>query len=278
MSRLSIYETRWIDLVFENKNKEYGAYQMRRDSVKSSLTALFMGLLFVASIGVISTVASHFKSDTAPVDLIPEWSEPIKVTDILVTPEPKTEAASSQAPTQNIIEIPVTQEVFRNPIIVNPNEATPDIPVTTEIKNTTSSSSESVGMGNSTASDGYGSGTGSGTGVTPEVDYGTSIVGTSILDKMPQFPGGMEKFYKYISNNFERPEIDASNIIKVYVSFVIEKDGSMTDIKVNRDPGYGLGREAVRVLKSLKTKWTPGIINSKPVRTAYNLPISIQMQ
>ena len=60
MSRLSIYESRWIDLIFENRNQEYGAYQLRRESVKSSLTALFMGLLFVASIGGITTIASHF--------------------------------------------------------------------------------------------------------------------------------------------------------------------------------------------------------------------------
>jgi protein TonB len=65
--------------------------------------------------------------------------------------------------------------------------------------------------------------------------------------------------------------------IKVYVSFVIEKDGTMTDIQVKRDPGYGLGKEAIRVLKSLKTKWSPGMIGSKPVRTSYNLPISVQI-
>ena len=51
----------------------------------------------------------------------------------------------------------------------------------------------------------------------------------------------------------------------------------MTDIQVKRDPGYGLGKEAVRVLKSLRTKWTPGILEGKPVRTAYNLPITVQM-
>ena len=65
--------------------------------------------------------------------------------------------------------------------------------------------------------------------------------------------------------------------MKVYVSFVIEKDGSMTDIQVKRDPGYGMGKEAIRVLKSLKTKWSPGMIGSKAVRTAYNLPITVQM-
>ncbi|MNY48601.1 Gram-negative bacterial tonB protein [compost metagenome] len=66
--------------------------------------------------------------------------------------------------------------------------------------------------------------------------------------------------------------------MKVYVSFVIERDGSITDITVIKDPGYGLGKEAVRVLKSLKTKWTPGVLNGKTVRTAYNLPITIKTE
>jgi protein TonB len=98
------------------------------------------------------------------------------------------------------------------------------------------------------------------------------------LDKLPEFPGGINKFYTYVGNNFEKPEIDVINTIKIHVYFVIEKDGSMTDIQVKRDPGYGLGKEAIRVLKSLKTKWTPGMINSKPVRTAYSLPIKVQME
>ena len=81
-----------------------------------------------------------------------------------------------------------------------------------------------------------------------------------------------------MGNNFEKPEIEDIATLRVYVSFVIEKDGSMTDIKVSRDPGYGLGREAIRVLKSLRTKWSPGIIDSKPVRTAYSLPIVLEMK
>ena len=81
-----------------------------------------------------------------------------------------------------------------------------------------------------------------------------------------------------MGNNFEKQDIEGSGAIRVYVSFVIEKDGSMTDIQVKKDPGYGLGKEAIRVLKSLKTKWTPGMIDSKPVRTAYNLPITVQLE
>ena len=60
MSRLSIYETRWIDLVFENKNKEYGAYQLRRESSKTTVMAFFSGLLLITVVGVIFTIANVF--------------------------------------------------------------------------------------------------------------------------------------------------------------------------------------------------------------------------
>jgi protein TonB len=52
----------------------------------------------------------------------------------------------------------------------------------------------------------------------------------------------------------------------------------MSNIKVLRDPGYGLGKEAIRVLKSLKSKWTPGMIAGQAVRTSYNLPITVKLE
>ncbi len=272
MSRLSIYETRWIDLIFENKNQEYGAYQLRRDSVKSSLTALFMGLLFVASIGTITTLVNRFNHDVVPTPTTPEWTDPIQVTDI-VLPEkdkPILPEVQSQASAATIVK-----DQLINPVIVHSQEASQNIATNDENKNASDVISDGTGITGLNPST---SGNGVGTEIAKSIDYGTTVVNSAVLDKMPEFPGGIEKFYNYVGNNFEKPEIEAINTFRVYVSFVIEKDGSMTDIKVNRDPGYGLGREAVRVLKSLKTKWSPGIIDSKPVRTAYNLPIVVDMQ
>lgn len=271
MSRLSIYETRWIDLIFENKNKEYGAYQLRRDSVKSSLTALFLGLLFVASIGVISTIISRFGTTIEPETLIPEFSDPVVVTTVHLQDieKPVLPEAKSQ-----VSEATIAKDQLINPTIVHPTEATPEVATNAENKFASNVVSDGTGTGSNTTT----SGNGTGIETPPAVDYGTTVVNTAVLDKMPEFPGGIEKFYKYVGNNFEKPDIDAINTFRVYVSFVIERDGSMTDIKVIRDPGYGLGREAIRVLKSLRTKWTPGIIGSKPVRTAYNLPIVVDMQ
>jgi protein TonB len=62
MSKSNIYETNWTDLVFENKNKEYGAYQLRQENAKTTITALFMGLLLLAGIGSVSMLINKFRT------------------------------------------------------------------------------------------------------------------------------------------------------------------------------------------------------------------------
>ena len=87
----------------------------------------------------------------------------------------------------------------------------------------------------------------------------------------------MEAFYKFVGENYKTPKTpeDVKLTGKVYLTFIIEADGNLSNFKVLRDIGYGTGEEAVRVLKS-SPKWNPGTINDEPVRTLYSLPISIQ--
>jgi hypothetical protein len=89
----------------------------------------------------------------------------------------------------------------------------------------------------------------------------------------PSFPGGMGMFFKYVGNNFKIPE-NFKGSGKIYLKFIVEKDGSITDIEIIRDLGFGLGDEAVRVLKE-SPKWIPGQLNGKPARMMYSLPITI---
>lgn len=271
MSRSSIYETRWIDLVFENRNKEYGAYQLRHECVKSSLSALFMGLLLIASFAGIASIVNYFKSET-PIELTtPDITdEIIQVTEVVLPETLKTVLPNIKSQTT---EAAIDKDQLVNPVIVRPEEANPDVATNAENKYTTEVISDGTGpIGlNPTNS------SGTGTEIPTAVDYGNTVVAAVALDKLPEFPGGINKFYNYVGNNFEKPEIEGSNTFRIFVSFVVEKDGSMTDIQVKKDPGFGLGKEAIRVLKSLRTKWTPGMIGSKPVRTSYNLPITVQM-
>jgi beta-lactamase regulating signal transducer with metallopeptidase domain len=101
---------------------------------------------------------------------------------------------------------------------------------------------------------------------------------TTDVDVQPQFPGGILEFYKLVGQNYRIPEELSKNKTngKVYLQFMIEKDGSLTEITILRDKlGYGAGEEAVRVLK-LSPKWIPASDKGKPVRVMYSLPITIQ--
>ncbi len=275
MSKLSIYENSWIDLVFEFRNKEYGAYQLRQESTKTSLGALSIGLLLIASAISIPMLVNYFNPDrktqltlpdaiVTPVNLIDIIPNQLQKIEKLILPEVKT---------QNT-EVAITNDILLNPEIVEAAQADPDFIKTPENPNSSNDATQSTGIVGTNPS----SSTGTTTAYKAPSDSGNAIVSSVALDKLPEFPGGMNKFYTYVGNNFEKQEIEGSGIIRVFVSFVIEKDGSMTDIQVKKDPGYGLGKEAIRVLKSLKTKWTPGMIDSKPVRTAYNLPILVQLE
>jgi protein TonB len=273
MSKLSIYETKWTDLVFENKNKEYGAYQLRQESSKNSITALFMGLLILTAIGTVSMLISKFK--VAPPTVVVDPFDPtITIVDVdpIVRPPEEPIAPPTQQPSA---ATPVTDsKQLVDPIVSRPEDAVDKIASNTDnhpvVDNVTPGTGTVVNALPTT-----GGGGGDGAAVVPKTNEPALI---SELDKMPEFPGGMSKFYTYVGNNFTRPELDAERTLRVYVSFVIEKDGSITDIIVKNDPGFGMGKEAIRVLKSLKTKWSPGIIDGKPVRTAYNLPITIKTE
>ncbi len=100
-----------------------------------------------------------------------------------------------------------------------------------------------------------------------------------IVEAQPEFPGGPNAMMAFISSNVMYPEIALENGIEgtVVVQFVIEKDGSITDIKVVRDPGGGLGREAERVIKEMP-KWSPGRQKGEPVRVKMSAPIRFRLK
>ncbi|KAF2334486.1 M56 family metallopeptidase [Flavobacterium daemonense] len=95
------------------------------------------------------------------------------------------------------------------------------------------------------------------------------------VERQPEFPGGLTAFYKFIGANFKTPATKIEG--KVIVEFMIETDGSLSEFQVIKDLGFGVGDEAIRVLK-LSPKWSPGIQSGQPVRVLYTLPITIQSQ
>ena len=98
------------------------------------------------------------------------------------------------------------------------------------------------------------------------------------LDKQPSFPGGMEKFYEYLKKTVKYPQEAQKNNIqgKVFLSFIVETDGELTDVKVDRKLGAGTDEEAVRVMEE-SPKWIPGVQDGQNVRVKYNIPISFSL-
>ena len=266
MSNVSIYEKQWIDLVFEGKNQKYGAYQLRQESDRTTVLALFSGMLLVAAVGGIF-ILSSFISKPAIVDTPPVIDEPIIVVDYKVPPKVPIEIPKAATP---LPQAPKEITPFTPLVIVKPIDATDPVPTNNNvIPNTPTGPTSPTGTGTIPTE------IPTGTGKIP-VDPNAVTIAAN-LDYLPEYPGGIIKFREYIANNFEKPELDGVSTVKVLMSFVIEKDGSLSDIKVLRNPGYGLDVEAIRVLKSLKTKWKPGLKDGQKMRTQYTLPITVQM-
>ena len=101
----------------------------------------------------------------------------------------------------------------------------------------------------------------------------------TVVEEMPEFPGGMAKLAEYLAKNIKYPQLARESGIqgRVFINFVVENDGSVTNVKVMRSLGGGCDEEAVRVVKSMP-KWKPGKQRGKPVRVSYNLPVNFKLQ
>jgi protein TonB len=262
--KLDILTRKWIDIVFEGRNKAYGAYELRQENPKTTMKSLVIGaLIFSLAVSaplIISLIPESSDEDAAldqkivTVKLPPKEEQPKENLPPPPPPPPKVDQVKFVKPvvakTEDVVEEIVKIEDIKEKKIGNETiKGDPDAPLTVEP-------------------------VGNGPVGNQVVEEDNTIYNTAGIEQQPGFPGGMEKFYKFIGNNFQVPEEDGLKG-KVYVEFVVEKDGSLSDIKVLRDIGYGTGKEAIRVLKSCP-KWNPGEQNGKKVRVKYSLPISIQ--
>lgn len=98
------------------------------------------------------------------------------------------------------------------------------------------------------------------------------------IDKQPEFPGGMKRFYEYLGQAIKYPELAKRNNVegKVFLSFVVEKNGQLSDVKVTRGLGSGTDEEAIRVLKN-SPAWNPGLDKQQPVRVKYNINVNFSL-
>ncbi|MFE3868029.1 energy transducer TonB [Flavobacterium sp. LS2P90] len=259
--KLDIFTNQWLDIVFEGRNKAYGAYELRKSNTKTTIKALFIGaIVFAFAVG-------------APLilSLLPDSSEADETLDtkIVSIKLPPKEEIKKDIPPPPPPPPKVDQVKFVKPVVAKAEEVTEEPPKTVEIKDKKLGAETIKGDPDAVLTVEP-----VGTGPAAVVEEDNQIYNTAGIEVKPEFPGGMDKFYSYVGKNYQTPEEEGLKG-KVYVTFVVEKDGSLTDIKVIRDIGYGTGKEAIRVLKK-SPRWTPGVQNGKPVRVLYSLPITIQ--
>ncbi|GIZ09158.1 energy transducer TonB [Flavobacterium sp. UMI-01] len=264
--KLDILKNHWLEIVFEGRNKSYGAYVLRKENSKTTVKALIIG----------AVIFSFAVSIPLLLSLLPEKQEEdldrdIKIMAVKLPPKPKEEIKKFTPPPPPPPP-KVDQVKFVKPVVAKAEEVTEEPPKIVEIKEKKIGSENLKGDPDAelTVAPVYGNGP----KVAQVVEEDTQIYNTAGIEVKPEFPGGMDKFYAYVGKNYRAPEEEGLKG-KVYVTFVVEKDGSLTDIKVLRDIGYGTGAEAIRVLKK-SPRWNPGVQNGKPVRVLYSLPITIQ--
>lgn len=287
--KLDLFKKEWLDVVFENRNKEYGAYDLRKFAPR----ATSIGLLIVITVVVVLSLPKVLNIDIFPEPPQEEIAVIGEVTlEDLDIPEEieeeEEEPLPTEEPPQRIAEEPPAEDLIRfpEPRVVDHREVTEEVVSQDEIreKNATPArltlkgtpGAAGVPTGEFGPKKVEGAITGSTQGVEDGADPNKIFQSVAV---QPEYPGGMDAFRKWVGSTMQYPQsaIDAGVKGTIELTFVVERDGSLTDIKVLRDLGYGTGQAAVNLLKRSK-KWSPGIQNGRPVRVQYKLPIAMSLQ
>jgi protein TonB len=267
-SKLDILKQEWIDVVFTDRNKTYGAYELRRENPKNTNKALVIGIIvfvFIISFQTILNFISGF---------IPKATEKVKITNVVLQPPPPLDKTKPPPPPPEPPKPKVDQVKFPPPVVKPDNEVKEQPPTVKELEVADPGQKTVKGDPNADIKIDEPVGNSDVKAVTEE---DPNKIFTAV-EKEPAFPGGEDAFIKYLGKNIHYPAIAKENNVqgKVFLSFVVERSGALTDIKVVRGIGSGCDDEAVRVLKN-SPKWAPGIQNGRPVRVAYTIPVSFTL-
>jgi protein TonB len=262
--KLDLLNKQWLDIVFEGRNKSYGAYELRKKNNNTSMIAFFIGA-FVFALAVATPKIAEFLGSAGDDD---SANLNTKITTVKLPPKekPKENLPPPPPPPPKVDQVKVVK-----PVVAKTEEVTEDPPKNKEVENKKIGSETIKGDPDA---DLRLEPPGDGPKQAEVVEDTNELFNSAGVEVKPEFPGGIAKFYNFIKNNYQAPD-EPGLKGQVFVSFVVEKDGSLTDIKVLRDIGFGTGKEAMRVLNKCP-KWTPAEQNGKKVRCSYQIPIKIE--
>ena len=277
MAKIDLISRDWTEMVFEGRNKEYGAYRLRKNAGKRnlySLITIFIAALAIwGGISLVKFVESRTKSvaQTSVAELS-ALNEPKKKAEVKQQKQVKLEQP------EKVVERVKSSVKFTAPVIKKDDEVKPE----DELKTQDELMSTKTAIG---ALDVKGNDDANGEVLKikeavaqpepkPEVEKVFDVV-----EQMPSFPGGPSALMEWLSNNVKYPVVAQENGVqgRVVVSFVVERDGSITDVKVVRGVDPSLDKEASRVVRAMP-RWIPGKQNGSAVRVKYNVPVAFRLQ
>lgn len=269
--KVNIFSNEWCDIVFENRNKEYGAFSLRRLSNNRHFVAL-----------VIATVV-FLLGTTAPViirKIVPESKEKdvsVRVLSNINLDKPKEKVD------EMLKELPPPPPPLKNVIKFTAPVIKPDEEVAEEEEPKTQQEvvESKAAIGNINFDKGTDDPSAAMPDEMPTEDQ--KIVGEEgqvflMVEQMPEFKGGEVQMMTYIYDNIKYPQMARESGVQgtVFVKFVVEKDGSVSNVEILRGIGAGCDEEAVRVIKNMP-KWNPGKQNGLAVRVYFNIPIKFKL-
>lgn len=277
MSKIDLISSDWVDLVFEGRNKAYGAYRLRKSTTKRNILAMVAVVILLIVAFIILTVKNFVDEQRAKVAMT-------QVTEITNYDQPKKKAEVKQKKVEvepeRVVERVKSSIKFTAPVIKKDEEVKPDEELKTqdELMNTKTAIGTFDVKGNDDANG--------------EILKAKDVIAEpeppkheeenkvfDIVEQQPLFPGGPAALMKYLSENTKYPVVAQENGVqgRVTVQFVVEKDGSISDVHVLRGVDPSLDKEAVRVVKSMP-RWTPGKQNGITVRVNYRVPVLFRLQ
>lgn len=279
MAKIDLIENSWSDMMFENRNKEYGAYVLRRQTGRRNVLSMLLVVLTFLAVVVFMVAKSAYDEYQAQHQAMDQ------VTELSALTQQKKEAKVERKETpvrqeeQKVVEKVKSSVKFTAPVIKKDDEVKPEDELKSqdEIMN----SKVAIGALNVVGNDENG-----------EVLKAKEVIATEpvkpkeeenkvfdVVEQMPSFPGGMGALMQYLSKSIKYPVIAEENGIqgRVICTFVVERDGSITDVRIAKSVDPSLDKEAQRVVKSMP-HWIPGKQNGSAVRVKYTLPVTFRLQ
>ena len=278
----------WRDLIFEGKNHEFGAYQLRKKSDKRHNLAVLFTLIGLVVIGIIVfswVKISDYRAEQAAIALAQEREKMMQAQlaqqEEETEPEPEPEEQKFEQP-----EIEVPEEVLATVQVTQIAIVDAD-KVKNEVMDMETQKEDNTARGvvtqeGSDDADKFKAVQEQVIVKEPEPEPVVKPKEDEIfvaVEQQAEFPGGLPKLMQWLSNNIRYPESAQQNDIqgRVIVKFVVEKDGSIGNVTVLKGVDKDLDREAVRVVKKMP-KWQPGKNNGVAVRSYFQLPVTFKLQ